>query len=236
MGEDAIKFNFFGLSFSRQNMILDMYLNDVNIEDYDGEYDKIFEKYMLVARKFSEFNDHFAAFGDEDRKRMRELIEKCRAKINPNNEIRVNDDCQYSSNRISDKFVDEYIRDSFSYSRVKRIDVASDFFEFYSEIEEYSFDEILGLFNSKKDFFNDEIKKISSEFYSLYLVMNTVDRMKYIWYLSNFQIFSSEVTNDGELDMYGIFNGDDEFIKPIHQGSKEKMEKSSVLSKYFKGV
>jgi hypothetical protein len=92
------------------------------------------------------------------------------------------------------------------------------------------------LFSSNKDFFNSEVKKISSEFYSLYLVMNTVDRMKYIWYLSNFQIFSSEITNGGELDIYDIFKGDDEFIKPIHQGSKEKMEKSSVLSKYFKGV
>lgn len=236
MVEDVIKFNFFGLSFSRQKQILDMYLNDVNIEDYNGEYDKIFEKYMIVARRFSEFNEHFSAFDDEDRKKMRELIEKCRIKINPNNEIRLNEDCQYSSNRVSDKFVDKYIHDSFSYKKVKRIDIASDFFQFYSEIEDYSFDEILGLFSSNKDFFNSEVKKISSEFYSLYLVMNTVDRMKYIWYLSNFQIFSSEITNGGELDIYDIFKGDNEFIKPIHQGSKEKMEKSSVLSKYFKGV
>ena len=234
MGEDIIKFNFFGLSFSRQEQIIDMYLNDVDLVDYDGEYDKIFEKYLIVARKFSEFSNHFGAFGDEDRKKMRELIEKCRSKINPNNEIRVNEDCQYTSNHISDKFVDQYISDSFYNKKSKRIAIASDFFDFYSDIENYSFDEILGLFNSKKDFFNDEIRKISIEFYSLYLLMNTVDRMKYIWYLSNFQVFTSEDVVGGELDMFDVFKGDSKFIKPIHQGSKENVEKSNVLSKYFK--
>ena len=234
MGEDVVKFNFYGLSFSRQEQILDLYLKDIDSVDYDRVYDRIFKKYMIVARKFSEFSDHFSTFSDEDRKKMRKLIEKCRSRINPNNEIRVNEDYQYTSNRISDKFVEQYIYNFFSYKKSKRIAIAFDFFDFYFDVESYNFDEILGLFNSKKDFFNDEIKKISIEFYSFYLLMDTVDRMKYIWYLSNFQIFTSEDVIDGEFDMYDVFKDDSEFIKPLHQGSKENVEKSNVLSKYFK--
>lgn len=236
MSENIIKMNFFGLSFSRQIQVLDLYLNDMKMTEYYDECAKTFEKYMLVVKKFSDFRDSFKVYSDDDRKRMRELIDKCRVKINPNNEIKLNDDCQYGSNSVSDQFVDKYIHDSFSYNKVKRIEIASDFFDYYSDISTYNFDDILGLFNGNREFFNSEIKKISGEFYSLYLLMNTIDRMKYIWYLCHFQEFTSEHVFDNEVDMYGIFNGDCQFIKPLHQGSKENMEKSSVLSKYFKGV
>ena len=79
-------------------------------------------------------------------------------------------------------------------------------------------------------------KACSIKVQAFFLQVTKIDRMKYIWYLCHVQEFTSEHVFDNEVDMYGIFNGDCQFIKPLHQGSKENMEKSSVLSKYFKGV
>lgn len=234
MCADEIKNNFFCLSFSRQIKILDLYLNDIKMIDSPGKYDKIFEKYLLVVKKFYEFKDCFKLLSDDDRKKMRSVICKCRSKINPNNFIEITDsyNCNYDS--IDDSVVDKYIYDSFSYSKSERIMIASDFFDYHSDIVDYNFDEILGLFDFSRDFFNNEIRKISGEFYSLYLLMGTVDRMKYIWYLCHFDVFSSEHALEDNLDMYHVFETDRVFIKPLHLGSKEVIGSSKKLSKYFK--
>ena len=234
MSENEIKFNFFGLSYSRQIMILDLYLNDMKMVGSIDEYKKIFEKYLLIVKKFYEFKNHFKLFCDDDRKKMRDLIYKCKSKINSNNEARVNNFCYYSSSSIDDSLIDKYIYDSFSYSKEKRIMIATDFFNYYSDIIDYDFEEILELFNCNRDFFNNEIRKVSGEVYSLYLFMNTVDRMKYIWYLCHFEIFSSEHGLVSNIDVYDIFESDSKFIKPLHLGSKEVLGSSKKLSKFFK--
>ena len=59
MSEDIIRHNFFGISYSRQIEILDLYLNDmICIDSYDTCME-IFEKYMIVLKTFSEFKDCF---------------------------------------------------------------------------------------------------------------------------------------------------------------------------------
>lgn len=244
MKENIIKYNFFGLSYSRQIMILDSYLSDLRLTDSCDDYKKVFRKYMLVSKKFNDFKDSFGSYTDEDRRKMRELINYCRTKINPNNEVRVDENASYyNALSINDYRVDEYIRDIY-YSKnvIERIGIVDGFFSYYNEIVDYGFDEILSLFRCKKDFFNSEIKKIDNEFYSLYIRLNTVDRMKYIWHLAHFDVFTSENYNDGILDMYDDFRNDDTFIKPLHRGSrvsklvsepKDKVNRIG-LSKYFK--
>lgn len=233
MSENEVKINFFGLSYSSQIKILELYLNDIKMFD-SSDYEKIFEKYLIVIKKFYDFKGRFKLFSDDDRKRMRMLIYKCRSKINPNNVIEIDDlyNCHFSC-IIDDSVIDKYIYDFFSYSCEERFMIASDFFDYYSDIADYNFGEILGLFDYNRDFFNNEIRKISGDFYSLYLFMNTVDRMKYIWYLCNFDVFTSEHVVDN-IDMYHIFESDRVFINPLHLGSKEVLGSSKKLSKYFK--
>ena len=161
---------------------------------------------------------------------MRSLIDKCKSKIGNETEVI---DYGFCFDKVNDIFVDKYVYDSFSYSKDRRVGIAFEFFNYYSKIINYDFNQVLGLFESNKDFFNQEIKKISVEFYSLYLSMSTVDRMKYIWYLSNFNVFTSEHANDGEFDIYDVFSSDSNFIKPLHMGSKESLGTSKKLSKYF---
>ena len=218
--ERYIKFNFLGLSYPKKVEVLDSYLCDLDRLDVSYEYKSVFDKYMIVAKKLHEFKHNFDSYSDEDRKKMRELIERCRTKINPNNSIRSYEvSTYYNSLAVRDDVVDEYIKDVYyEYDVSQRMAIADDLFTYYGELSEFKFDELLGLFRCHKDFFNSEIKRLDHDFYPFYLRLNTADRMKYIWHLAHFKLFNSD-DYDEELDeTYGAFKKDDTYVDTLHQG------------------
>lgn len=218
--ESYIKFNFLGLSYSKKVDILDAYLGDLSSLDVSDDYKKVFDKYMIVAKKFNEFKSNFSEYSDDDRKKMRELIERCKTKINPNNGIRSYEIISYyNSLGVRDDVADDYIRNVYyTYDVSKRMSIADDLFTYYGELSDFNFDEILGLFRCHKDFFNSEIKKIDHDFYPFYIRLNTVDRMKYIWHLAHFSMFNS-ADYDEELDeTYGAFKKDNTYVDTLRQG------------------
>jgi len=231
--EDIIKCNYFKLSLSGQMKIYYLYLNDLKDTMYYSYFKSVFSKYIKVVSKFSKFKDDYSSYTSEDKKNSRFLIGKCRKKINPNNKVNCDDVNYYlyDSKLIEDSFVDNYIYDYFSYSKRKKLKIALEFISCYYGIINYDFEQILGLFSSNKDSFNQEIRNLSGEFYSLYLLMNTTDRMKYIWYLSNIDIIDN---CDEEADISNVFKNDKKFIKPLHYGSKQLSGRYKILCKYFK--
>lgn len=215
---DIINLNFFNLSFSSQIKVLELYLSNVD----GSEYDKVFERYMLVVRKLLEFKDRFSCLSVDDRKKMRDLIGRYKDKINSNSVFVSEDNFYCDSLIITDSVVNDYINKN-------EFDPTS-FFDYYSYVFDYDFSKILGLCRHNRDFFNEEIKELSNDFYSLYINLNTIDRMKCIWYLANFEEFSSDKFNESWKEKYSCFEGDSTFIKPLHRGSREG---SRVLSKFF---
>ena len=101
-----------------------------------------------------------------------------------------------------------------------------------------NFKQLLALCNGNCDLFNGEVKALSKDFYSLYLSMDVVQRMSYIWCLSHLTPFVkydflSYVTDP----MHKCFSHDDEFIEPdfidvVDDDHTLKYKKR--LSKYFK--
>ena len=219
--ESYIKFNFLGLSYPKKVEVLDSYLSDLNNLDVSYEYKNVFNKYMIVAKKLHEFKHNFDKFNDDDRKKMRELIERCRTKINPNNGIRSYEiNSYYNSLDVKDEVVDDYIRNTYyTYDVGRRMSIADDLFTYYGELVDFKFDEILGLFRCHKDTFNSEVKKIDRDFYSLYIRLNTVDRMKYIWHLAHFDMFSSADYDEEMDETYGVFKKDNTYVETLNQGN-----------------
>lgn len=227
--EDIIKCNFFRLSFSRQLRIYELYLNDMKETRYYGYFKKLFEKYIDIVSKFDVLKSDFFDYDDSDRKVLRHILNKYRSKINPHNKLNLSNSIVFDSCSIDDSFVDKYIRDSFSYDKQRRIQIVLEFIACYSQIDKYSFEQLLFLCDGNRDSFNHEVRVLDSNFYSLYLCMNTVDRMKYIWYLSHFSEMKECV--DGSINE--LFSDDEEVLKPMHFGSRELEDKNHVLSKYF---
>lgn len=219
--ERYIKFNFLGLSYPKKIEILDIYNSDLSRLDVSYDYSSVFNKYMIVAKKLHEFKHNFDIYSDDDRKKMRNLIERCRTKINPNNSMKSYEiSSYYNSLTVRDDVADNYIKDVYyTYDVSQRISIADDLFTYYGELSDFSFEDILGLFRCYKDFFNPEIKKLDHDFYPFYLRLNTVDRMKYIWHLAHFSMFNS-ADYDEELDeTYGAFKKDDTYVETLHQGN-----------------
>lgn len=245
--EDEIKFNFFGLSYISQINILDIYLKE--IEDTNrAEFDNVFEKYRNIINKFIEFKSHFYKYDDSDKDKLRGIISKCRNKINPNNHIKYGDfDCfincddtlyasLYYPKEIDNDFVNKYIYDSFSYSRERRKQIVLELLDYYSQISNLNFDQLFMLCNGNKDMFNREIKLLSNDFYSLYLLMDTSSRMKYIWYLSYYNLFNKcdEAIKQANRKNIECFSDDNRFINPFKESSLNTCGNIKVLSKYFK--
>lgn len=228
--EDIIKCNFFRLSLSSQIKIYEMYLNDLKGTRYYDFFKKLFKKYIVIVKKFDSFKSDYFSYTNDHKADLRYLISKCRYRINPNNNIAVDSySNKYQSDvvELSNSFVDKYIYDSFSYDKFKRRRIVLEFIACYSDIYKYDFEKLLHLFSFNRDMFNNEIRNLDSNFYSLYLCMDTVDRMKYIWYLSNrnYSLSLDDVISD--------FKCDNNFVKPI-QKVKFDSNKLSILSQYFK--
>lgn len=245
--EDEIKSNFFGLSYTSQINILDLYLNEIE-DTSSAEFNKVFEKYKSIISKLVEFKSCFPEYDDSDREKLRSIISKCRNKINPNNIIsyidydsfiNCNDDLYislYCPKKIDNDFVDKYIYDSFSYSRERRKKIVFELMDYYSEISNLNFNQLIMLCNSNKDMFNREIKLLSNDFYSLYLLMDTSSRMKYIWYLSYYNLFNKHdrfEQHEEYSEGTKCFSNDNTFINP-KESCLSYSGNIKVLSKYFK--
>ena len=220
--EDIIKCNFFRLSLPSQIKIYEMYLNDLRGTRYYIFFKEMFKKYISIAKRFNKFKAEFSSYTNDSKNNLRNLISKCRYKINPNNSVLVD---SYSNiyqdavDDISDSFVEKYIYDSFSYDRIKRKRIVLEFISCYSQIYEYDFEKLLYLFSGNKDLFNNEIKTLDSNFYSLYLYMDTVNRMKYVWHLAHFDIFNSDEYDEKLDEIYYFFEEDSTYIETLHQGN-----------------
>lgn len=222
ISSDIVKENYFGLSYSSQIKIFDLYSDYLVLPSDLYFFKNVFHKYISIIKKFVEFKTNFSKYDDMQRKELRKIISKCKGKINPNNQINYDVEQSYICQSLDDDVIEKYINEFFSYS--KKNEVALELATYYSDLIDYSFHDFLKLCESNKDMFNNEIRKISDDFYSLYLIMNTVDRMKYIWHLSN---FNSEIDND----LSKGFSDDSKYLKPVSSVDDERTKK---LSKYFK--
>lgn len=212
--EDIIKCNFFRLSLPSQIKIYEMYLNDLKNTRYYDFFKESFKKYISVVNVFNVFKSEFPNYTNDQKKDLRYIIKKCRERINPDNKIKLSsysNECQNMADKISDAFVEQYIYDSFSYGKLKRIRIVLEFIACYSKISKYSFEEVLTLFSGNKNLFDSEIRSLDSGFYSLYLSLATVDRMKYIWCLSN---RNCSLLLD---DLLSDFKRDSTYVKPMRK-------------------
>lgn len=229
--EDSIKFNFFGLDYSSQIKIMNLYLERLDDVNDVKRFKEIFGEYIVIINKFIDFKSKFYMYDNSYKNGMREMISSCRKKINHD----IGSDCvlKNSYQKFDNDFVKEYIRDSYSYSKDKMKGIVLDFLDCYSFISRWDFDFLLMLCGEHRDFFNSEIKSISNDFYSLYLSMDVVSRMKYIWYLCQYEPF--ELRNRQALSKYFKIESSHE----ENVGSKNDKfgnGKSKTLSKYFKRV
>lgn len=230
--EDSIKFNFFGLDYSSQIKIMNLYLERLDDVNDVKRFKEIFGRYIVIINKFIEFKSNFYGYDECDKKELRNIVSSCRQKIKHDNGF----DCvlKNSYQKFNNDFVNEYIRDSYSYSKDKMKGIVLDFLDCYSFISRWNFDFLLMLCDEHRDFFNSEIKKISHEFYSSYLSMDVVSRMKYIWYLSHYDLLNKcdESIQKENSENIKCFSNDEKFIDPVKESFKPHNIK--VLLKYFK--
>jgi len=240
--DDYIRDNFFGLSFSRQLRLLDICSNDLKDTDYCDYFNGVFSKYSSIISKLSEFKYNFCKYDDSGRNDLRRIISSCREKVTPRNNVYINNDkffldCNidlydslYSASKIDDSAVDKYIYDSYSYDKERRVQLAFNLAYNYSCIRDMNFKQLLNLCGSNSEFFNGEIKMLSKDFYSLFLYMDTVQRMTYIWYMSHL----SPNVNSDEFDNYKDFIGDSEFVNPGVIDNKKYLIEKNLYDKFSK--
>lgn len=242
--DDYIRDNFFGLSFSRQFKLLDICSNDLKDTDYYDYFNVVFSKYTSVISKLKDFKENFCKYDDSGRANLREIILNCRERVTPGNRVSVNRnkfflecdsdlyDSLYYASKIDDSAVDKYIYDSYSYDKERRVQLAFNLAYNYSCIRDMNFKQLLNLCGSNSDFFNGEVKSLSKDFYSLYLSMDTVQKMTYIWYMSHL----NPCVNSDELEIgdYKGFSGDSEFVNPGVINNKKYLIEKNLYDKFSK--
>ena len=243
--DDYVRDNFFGLSFSRQLKLLEICSNDLKDTDYYDYFNGVFNKYSSVILKLEDFKENFCKFDDSGRANLREIIINCRERVNSSNRFNMNRnkfflecssdlyDSLYYASKIDDFALDKYIYDSFSYDKERRVQLAFNLAYNYSCIRDMNFKQLLNLCGSNSGFFNGEVKSLSKDFYSLYLSLDTVQKMTYIWYMSHL----NPCVNSDELEIgdYKGFSGDSEFVNPgVFNNKKHLIKNKNLYDKFSK--
>jgi len=244
LSNDYIRSNFFGLSYVGQIKLFKLYMSDLN-DDEVCFFNNVFGKYISIIEKFVEFKSLFFSYDNEVKSDLRKIVynNKLRTNLNNNNIGLDNNyyiDCDemlnnslYFPELILDYDVEKYIYDFFSFSKQKRAKIALDLANYYSIIKDFNFKQLLSLCESNKDFFNNEIRKLSKDFYSLYLSLNTIKRMTFIWCLSYFNTCEVDDIRRETNECLKRFSGDREFVNPSWVNNKKIFEKKKILYKYF---
>lgn len=239
--ENIIKENFFGLSYSRQLKILDLYLIELKGTPKYDELKKTFIKYATIIKKFDEFKTIFPEYNDEERKNLREIIKKSEQKIKNNKQFLNNKELEteeklykslYSPKRIEDSFVDKYINDSYSYRKERKKEIALELLDYYKCIKKIKFNQTLKLCEGNKNLFDNEIRLLSKDLYSKYIFMDTIEKMLYIWYISHYNLQTDKQTSGIQQQEYiELFSENEDFKKQQQEYIKQYSKNIGIIKR-----